>query len=209
MYYYINSNSFQYWVLTPEGIHRHFRRNGDGFSWSQFWAAPVAVCDEYNKCGNNGGCNNEKTPICDCLTGFVPRSGGQWKSGNWTVGCVRRTKLECHRNESTGGKENKPDQFYLMQGVKLPDLATIIHIALDLTTCQAECMRNCSCIAFSFVTGIGCLAWGEEMEDIQIFSKGGNDLYIRLAGSEFRHGIFFLPSFLALHVENAEFTCMQ
>ncbi|KAL0917377.1 hypothetical protein M5K25_012431 [Dendrobium thyrsiflorum] len=190
MYYYINSNSSQYWVLTPEGIYRHFRRNGDGFTWSQFWAAPIAVCDEYNKCGSNGGCNNGKTPICDCLTGFVPRSSGQWKSGNWTVGCVRRTKLECHRNEaSTGGKENKPDKFYLTQGVKLPDLATIIHIALDLTTCQAECMRNCSCIAFSFVTGIGCLTWGEEMMDIQIFSKGGNDLYIRLAGSEFGHEI--------------------
>lgn len=102
MYYYIHSNSSQYWVLTPEGILRHFRWDRED-SWRQFWAAPVAACDDYNKCGNNGRCDNGKRPICGCLNGFVPRSSSQWESGNWTGGCVRRTKLDCHRNESIGG----------------------------------------------------------------------------------------------------------
>ncbi|XP_020593901.1 G-type lectin S-receptor-like serine/threonine-protein kinase B120 [Phalaenopsis equestris] len=187
MYYYINSNSSQYWVLTSEGVYTHFRWNGDALSWSQFWAAPVSACEEYNQCGNNGGCRNDKAPICDCLTGFVPRSSSQWKRGIWAGGCVRRTKLGCNRNGSIGERENKPDKFYLMEREKLPDLATIIHIALDLNTCQAKCTRDCSCKAYSFVTGIGCMTWGEEMRDIQIFQNGGNDLYIRLAGSEFGH----------------------
>ncbi|XP_026384255.1 G-type lectin S-receptor-like serine/threonine-protein kinase B120 [Papaver somniferum] len=46
------------------------------------------------------------------------------------------------------------------------------------------CLKNCSCLAYSHDGGIGCMTWGENLVDIQKFTQGGKDLYIRLARSD-------------------------
>ncbi|KAI3473472.1 hypothetical protein Pfo_031385 [Paulownia fortunei] len=52
--------------------------------------------------------------------------------------------------------------------------------------CGGRCLRNCSCIAYGFDVGIGCMFWSGTLIDIQKFpsGSGGSDLYIRVANSE-------------------------
>ncbi|KAL0305846.1 UNVERIFIED_CONTAM: G-type lectin S-receptor-like serine/threonine-protein kinase [Sesamum radiatum] len=51
--------------------------------------------------------------------------------------------------------------------------------------CQGRCLTNCSCIAYGFDVGIGCMFWSGPLIDVQIFPGGsGSDLYIRVANSE-------------------------
>ncbi|PKA63687.1 G-type lectin S-receptor-like serine/threonine-protein kinase B120 [Apostasia shenzhenica] len=182
-FYYDEFNSSHLYVLMPDGVVRHLVWGERTKSWYQFWAQPVTECEIYNRCGNFAGCvdgEDGRSPACSCLKGYVPAANGT------AGGCVRRMPLQCEKNSSSGSGE--PDGFYLMQGVKLPDLSDWDSDSLNASQCEKSCLRNCSCKAYSFVTGIGCLIWARDLMDIHIFSGGGgggNDLFLRLAGSEF------------------------
>ncbi|XP_020269508.1 G-type lectin S-receptor-like serine/threonine-protein kinase B120 [Asparagus officinalis] len=115
--------------------------------------------------------------------GFVPKSIDEWENGNWTNGCTRRTTLSCERNTSNGD-QGEQDGFLMLQGVKLPDLSDWDQNSGSISRCEQTCLANCSCKAYSFVTGIGCLKWGGDLVDIYMFSSGGENLYVKLAGSE-------------------------
>ncbi|XP_020587031.1 G-type lectin S-receptor-like serine/threonine-protein kinase B120 isoform X2 [Phalaenopsis equestris] len=181
-FYYTQFNSSHRYILNPDGIERHLVWANDTKNWHQFWAQPITQCEIYNRCGNNASCTDSadgNSPTCNCLKGF------ELKSENSSDGCVRRTPLLCERNNgSAASAGGKPDGFYLMQGVKLPDLSQWLGPSID-SECEEACLMNCSCKAYSFVTGIGCLMWGRDLVDIHLFSSGGNDFYLRLAGSEF------------------------
>lgn len=181
-FYYTAFDSSHRYVLTWEGIEEHLIWNGTKLAWYEFWAQPITECELYNKCGDYGSCTDENTPICSCLKGFVPAVDSEWNGGNWTSGCVRRIPLQCERNK-TNDENAEADGFWKLQGVKLPDLSDW-YPNLDENGCQTSCLRNCSCKAYSYVTGIGCLIWGVDLVDIHVFSSGGNDMYLRLAGSE-------------------------
>ena len=58
--------------------------------------------------------------------------------------------------------------------------------------CRDKCLENCSCLAYAFDTGVGCMSWTRNLIDTQKFSKAGVDLYIRVTSSEL--GEFFLFS---------------
>ncbi|KAK8942024.1 G-type lectin S-receptor-like serine/threonine-protein kinase B120 [Platanthera guangdongensis] len=96
------------------------------------------------------------------------------------------------------------DRFYLIKGMKLPDLSYWDLDPTNDTQCKEACMKNCSCKAYSYQAGIGCLTWGRELVDIHMFSSGGNDFYLRLAGSEF--GTF---SFQAVENATANFSALN
>ncbi|PKA63685.1 G-type lectin S-receptor-like serine/threonine-protein kinase B120 [Apostasia shenzhenica] len=175
MYFYYNVfNSTQRFVLTPDGVAKQLLREDSGDLWTEIWAQPSVECEIYNRCGDYASCSDgvNNSPVCSCLKGFVPQPGG---------GCRRRMPLQCERNTTAG---DKPDGFFLMPGVKLPDLSDWDPVSLNESQCKQSCSTNCSCKAYSFVTGIGCLVWARDLVDIHIFSTGGNDLYLRLAGEE-------------------------
>ncbi|CAI9292659.1 unnamed protein product [Lactuca saligna] len=50
--------------------------------------------------------------------------------------------------------------------------------------CGSWCLGNCSCKAYTFVEGIHCMIWTKDLIDIQQFSFGGEDLFLRLAFEE-------------------------
>ncbi|KAK3032620.1 hypothetical protein RJ639_036580, partial [Escallonia herrerae] len=52
--------------------------------------------------------------------------------------------------------------------------------------CGSKCLNNCSCIAYTYNIGIGCMLWSGNLIDIVKFreSDDGVDLYVRLAYSE-------------------------
>uniref|UniRef100_A0A7N2LV18 non-specific serine/threonine protein kinase n=1 Tax=Quercus lobata TaxID=97700 RepID=A0A7N2LV18_QUELO len=51
--------------------------------------------------------------------------------------------------------------------------------------CREQCLENCSCIAYAYETGIGCMSWIDKQIDTKQLSSSGVELYIHLAYSEF------------------------
>ncbi|XP_051125193.1 G-type lectin S-receptor-like serine/threonine-protein kinase At1g11300 [Andrographis paniculata] len=150
-------------------------------NWELRWSSLETECDAYGKCGSFGICNPKSSPICSCLPGYVPRSINEWNAANWTSGCMRRTLLQCAKN-SSASEAGKQDGFLRVTTVKLPD--NISSVPLTESFCGSECLSNCSCIAYAYNVGIGCMWWRESLIDVQQFFAGGVDLYIRLAHSE-------------------------
>ncbi|XP_062087390.1 G-type lectin S-receptor-like serine/threonine-protein kinase At1g61480 isoform X1 [Humulus lupulus] len=157
-------------------------------SWETDWEAPRNQCDIYGTCGPFGVCKTSRSPICRCLEGFVPKSDKEWRNGNWTGGCKRRTELHCEKNTSGNAvKGGKKDEFLKIGLLKLPDLHEYV-IVDDDKGCYKWCLNNCSCLAYTFVNGIGCLVWWEDLVDIQELSFGGFDLFLRLSDTELVRG---------------------
>jgi hypothetical protein len=153
----------------------------NGEDWEVTWSAFKTECNVYGNCGAFGSCNSHNTPICSCLRGFEPKNREEWNRGNWTSGCARRTPLQCERvnNGSDGGKK---DGFLKLTMMKVPDLADWSSAREE--KCRNQCLENCSCVAYAFDSGIGCMPWTRSLIDLQKFSSGGVDLYVRLAYSE-------------------------
>jgi len=145
------------------------------------WSSQLSECDVYGICGAFSSCSSLKLPICSCLRGFEPRNKQEWHKHNWTGGCVRRTLLQCEmvNNKTTSTKE---DGFLKLQMVKVPDFAQGSAVTPDI--CRSQCIENCSCVAYSHTTGIGCMSWTGNLIDIQQFQNGGLDLYVRVAYEE-------------------------
>ncbi|XP_050108984.1 G-type lectin S-receptor-like serine/threonine-protein kinase At1g61490 [Malus sylvestris] len=167
--------------ISSEGVLRLiYSKHGE--NWNTFWEAPAAKnpCDNYGACGPFGVCKASGSPICKCLKGFVPKSREEWSRGNRAGGCVRQTKLFCESNTSQSvASRGNGDGFTKMSSVKLPDFHEFIS-SLDAEKCKIQCLNNCSCLAYAYVNNIGCLVWPKDLIDIQEFSSGGEDLFIRL-----------------------------
>ncbi|XP_017441867.1 G-type lectin S-receptor-like serine/threonine-protein kinase At1g11330 isoform X2 [Vigna angularis] len=133
-------------------------------------------CDFYGKCGPFGSCDNSTSPICSCFEGFEPSKPEEWNSRNWTSGCLRTVPLNCSqlRNES----EVQGDGFLQKSNMKVPDFAERSDGNQD--KCGADCLANCSCLAYAYDSSIGCMYWSRELIDLQKFPYGGVDLFIRV-----------------------------
>ncbi|KAF8046199.1 hypothetical protein N665_3953s0002 [Sinapis alba] len=168
-------------TITPQGSLKIFHHNVT--DWEVDYEAPLAnSCDFYDLCGPFGLCVMSPSPKCKCFKGFVPKSIEEWRRGNWTDGCVRRTELYCQGN-STG---KAADVFHLLVNIKPPEFYKFSS-TLDAEDCYQSCLQNCSCLAFTYINGIGCLVWNQDLVDAVQFSVGGETLSIRLAHSEFAH----------------------
>ncbi|RVW13827.1 G-type lectin S-receptor-like serine/threonine-protein kinase [Vitis vinifera] len=176
-----NSSIFLYYVLTPQGTLVETYREYGKEEWEVTWRSNNSECDVYGTCGAFGICNSGNSPICSCLRGYEPKYIEEWSRGNWTSGCVRKTPLQCERTNSSG-QQGKLDGFFRLTTVKVPDFADW-SLALE-DECREQCLKNCSCMAYSYYSGIGCMSWSGNLIDLQKFTQGGADLYIRLANSE-------------------------
>lgn len=167
----------EHYVLTYDGMLIRKDWEDDEGDWTVQWQSLQYECDRHGKCGEFGSCNSNMSPICSCLRGFEPRNNQEWSAGNWTNGCVRRTPLQC---EVIGGKENG---FLRISNVKVPDNAAWSD-SDDEEDCSKQCLGNCSCLAYAYNLGFGCMIWSGSLIDIQDFSPVGVDVMIRLAHSE-------------------------
>ncbi|KAK3432138.1 hypothetical protein EUGRSUZ_E03972 [Eucalyptus grandis] len=180
-YYFRNyyNNSFGYVFISSEGSIESVRW-GDG--WSTNWeASRTNRCEIYGTCGPFGVCNTFSSPICSCLKGFKPRSDEEWNRGNWTGGCVRKMELNCQKYAHAAAMTTvEKDVFWPMKHMKLPDSADYLSNIADAEGCRSWCLGNCSCLAFSYVETVGCMAWCKNLIDTQQFSREGKDLFLRL-----------------------------
>ncbi|XP_022140072.1 G-type lectin S-receptor-like serine/threonine-protein kinase At1g11330 isoform X2 [Momordica charantia] len=178
-----NANEAQlfFYYLNPKGILEENQWDTEEQKWEAAWTAPETECDVYGACGAFGVCNSQDTSICSCLKGFRPKKAEEWNRGNWTSGCARNLPLECEKNNSS--EENgREDGFLKVEMVKVPDFADWIVASED--ECRVQCLSNCSCSAYTYKTGIGCMIWRGDLIDIQNFKNFGVDIYVRVAYSD-------------------------
>uniref|UniRef100_A0A7N0V2N0 Receptor-like serine/threonine-protein kinase n=1 Tax=Kalanchoe fedtschenkoi TaxID=63787 RepID=A0A7N0V2N0_KALFE len=159
----------------------------DQRTWVTSWTSKESVCDIYAKCGSFAVCNANKTPICSCLRSYEPGNADEWNAGNWTGGCVRKrtSQLKCDRisnGSSNLASGEEDDGFLRLQMMKVPDHTEWWYYSEK--NCSSQCLKNCSCIAYAFDSGIGCMTWSGDLIDVQEFSAGGTDLYLRVMHSE-------------------------
>ncbi|KAG2571419.1 hypothetical protein PVAP13_7KG399201 [Panicum virgatum] len=140
--------------------------------WNTFAHAPRDVCDDYAMCGAFGLCNvnTASTLFCSCIAGLDHPIA--------FIGPVN--PLQWSMRESGGGcRRNLPDT----------DNTTVDRSA-TLDQCRARCFANCSCVAYAAAdirgggAGSGCVMWTNYIVDVRYVDKG-QDLYVRLAKSEF------------------------
>ncbi|XP_050210049.1 G-type lectin S-receptor-like serine/threonine-protein kinase At1g61390 isoform X2 [Mercurialis annua] len=157
--------------------------------WYARWEAPVTPCEVYGACGPFGVCKRyDPNLTCSCLKGFVPKSDEEWKRGNWTGGCVRRTELNCGRNTSAGNattEGGKPDGFLKFSGLKVPNSAEFLKV-WDANECNQQCLNICSCSGYAYVNAIGCLVWKGNLVDMHELPFDGQDIFFRVANAELK-----------------------
>ncbi|WRX29280.1 S-locus glycoprotein domain - like 10 [Theobroma cacao] len=176
-----NKSMLAYFELNPQGkIVEQNWDEGKG-DWANNWPILENDCDVYGKCGAFGSCDSMKPSICSCLRGFEPKNREEWNRENWASGCVRTTPLGCQK-VNNGSDVGKDDGFLKLEMMKVPAFAEWSSPLEE--TCEEQCLRNCSCVAYAYDVGIGCMLWSGNLIDIQKFPSRGVDLYIRVASSE-------------------------
>ncbi|XP_059441527.1 G-type lectin S-receptor-like serine/threonine-protein kinase RKS1 isoform X2 [Corylus avellana] len=176
MYNVTDPGVFTRLVLNESGIVNRF--TWVEATWFVVWSDPKEPCDMYKECGPNSYCDpyNPDKFQCTCLPGFEPNSTRNWYLRDGSGGCVRRQGVSvCRSGEG----------FVKLARMKLPDTSIArADMNLSLEECRQECLRNCSCTAYTRADvrrgGIGCLAWHGDLVDTRIFSNAGQELYIRV-----------------------------
>lgn len=163
------------YVVTPNGTIIEQYWDDTSKNWVPGWVAPSSTCEVYGKCGVYGSCHHD-SGSCRCLRGFEPKNNKEWRRGDASSGCVRRTELEC-------GKGSNEDGFLTLNNMKVPDNLHQVS-AFSQDGCKTQCETNCSCLAYAYHLNIGCMIWTEGLIDTQEFSAGGIELFLRLAASE-------------------------
>ncbi|XP_021287429.1 G-type lectin S-receptor-like serine/threonine-protein kinase At4g27290 [Herrania umbratica] len=146
--------------------------------WIQNLPLYIDNCDRYALCGANGVCDNNKSPVCSCMTGFVPKSPKEWDAVPGTDGCVRKTRLNC-----------SGDDFIKVSAVKLPETRqSWYNYNISLEECKSLCLANCTCTGYANLDirngGSGCLLWFTDLIDIRYISDSAQDIYVKVAASE-------------------------
>ncbi|BAT84345.1 hypothetical protein VIGAN_04168600 [Vigna angularis var. angularis] len=176
---------FLIYILNSTGNYDERLWNGERKEWVVTWNSHQFECEVYGVCGPFAVCNSESSPTCSCLKGFEPRNREEWNRQNWTSGCFRKTPLHCERaSNQNKSADHTDDGFFEMKMVKVPDFADSSSLRLQPDTCRSRCLKNCSCIAYSYDADIGCMSWTENLIDITQFSNGGLDLHVRVAYTE-------------------------
>ncbi|KAL1289339.1 hypothetical protein AAHE18_20G050500 [Arachis hypogaea] len=185
-YSYANHN-LRMFALGVDGNLNEYYWDYSKKQWSMMWSVINTECGVYGKCGVFASCDPKTSPICTCLRGYVPRNVEEWNKQNWSSGCVRKTPVQCEsekviKNNSSVESVAVEDGFVKLQNTKVPDYAEWLS-SIDFD-CRTACLGNCSCKAYAYDVGIGCMLWSGNLIDIQRFSMGGTDLYIRVPSSE-------------------------
>ncbi|KDO40381.1 hypothetical protein CISIN_1g0034891mg, partial [Citrus sinensis] len=78
--------------------------------------------------------------------------------------------------------EGKQDGFFKLETMKVPYFAE--RSSANEDKCKDQCSNNCSCKAYAYEIGVGCMIWTHNLIDIRKLPSGGTNLYIRVAHEE-------------------------
>ncbi|KAK6934354.1 Serine-threonine/tyrosine-protein kinase, catalytic domain [Dillenia turbinata] len=166
--------------LNETGVLQDYYWNQQMGQWIDVLTMQQDVCKRYNQCGNNAVCDSTASTLCRCLKGFTPKVLQKWQLQDWSDGCVRQTVMNC---------EKEYEFLKLTNEVNLPDLLQYsVNSSMNLQECQAICLSNCSCSAFSNLQmigeGSGCALWFGDLVDMRADTDDGVVLYLKLLPSE-------------------------
>jgi len=173
----VNNSTLTRLVIDSFGIGKRFVVLESG-RWAEYWRLVVTRCDSFNVCGPYGVCHIGASLLCSCLPGFEPKSPYLWSMGDYSGGCIRKNALDCR---------NRTDGFVKVQKTVLPDtVKATVERRMSLDECRAECLRNCSCNGFASddINGNGCIIWFTDLLDVEMYSTGGQEFYLRLAAAD-------------------------
>ncbi|XP_024193107.1 G-type lectin S-receptor-like serine/threonine-protein kinase RKS1 isoform X3 [Rosa chinensis] len=174
-----NQSNFSRTVLDESGTFRRFTWNDRAQKWTELWSAPIERCDFYGQCGPNGNCDPYVTNTidCICLPGFEPKSPTDWYSRDGTDGCVKKKGVSTCRNG---------EKFVNLESMKIPDLSrALVNMNMSMKACKQECLKNCSCVAYSSSDKTGCVTWYGELMDTRVQPSNGQNLYVRVDATVF------------------------
>ncbi|KAL5548121.1 hypothetical protein UlMin_003352 [Ulmus minor] len=170
-------------VVNNSGTSQRLLLHKKSSKWSVMYTVPYDLCESYGYCGTNALCKSNANPICECFQGFEPKSPEEWKELNWVTGCKRKKHLDCEKGEG----------FVKLVGIKLPDLLNFwLNENISLEECEKECLKNCSCTAYTNSDvrngGSGCLMWFGDLIDVREMhvKNSEQDIHIRLSASEIK-----------------------
>ncbi|CAN6453297.1 unnamed protein product [Victoria cruziana] len=165
-------------VLESSGDIKQYQLISSNNSWSETWFQFTSLCDYYDRCGQFSVCYPDRPDECDCLTGFERGAGG----------CFRKRPVGCGdpNGSVAAGSGWSSGNFETLPRMKPPDHATLNLSVLDQEGCRQSCISNCSCTAYAFASGMGCLVWTGKLVDLQQFTSDddGISVYIRLDGGD-------------------------
>lgn len=116
------------------------------------------------------------------MRGFEPKKVEEWSRGNWSSGCIQKSLLQCDKLKNGSSKAGKIDGFIKLENVKVPNYAIWSSPLED--KCREQCLSNCSCAAYAYDAGVGCMYWSGDLIDVRKFSYAGTTLYVRVAHTE-------------------------
>ncbi|KAH9651201.1 G-type lectin S-receptor-like serine/threonine-protein kinase [Citrus sinensis] len=145
-------------------------------SWELNANVPRDLCDTYALCGAYGICIISKSPVCQCLKGFKPKSEVYVERSQ---GCVRTKPLNYSRR----------DGFVKFNDLKLPDsTSSWVSKSMNLNECREKFLDNSSWMAYANSDirgeGSGCAMWFGDLIDMRSVPDAGQDFYIRMSASE-------------------------
>ncbi|XP_040370920.1 G-type lectin S-receptor-like serine/threonine-protein kinase At1g11410 isoform X1 [Rosa chinensis] len=173
---------FSRMVLDESGIIERSKWQDQDHQWNKYWHAPAELCDDYGKCGPNSNCDpyNADEFECTCLPGFEPKLLRAWYLRDGSDGCVRKKGASVCKNG---------EGFVKVSSVKAPDSSTAqVNLTMGLKECEKECIRNCSCMAYSSAGDPqernGCVTWYGDLMDTRTYTNVNQDLYVRVDSIE-------------------------
>uniref|UniRef100_A0A7N0ZQA2 Receptor-like serine/threonine-protein kinase n=1 Tax=Kalanchoe fedtschenkoi TaxID=63787 RepID=A0A7N0ZQA2_KALFE len=171
-------------VLDVSGQLKQLEWVEDTQQWNYYMGVPQPQCEIYAFCGPFGLCDSSTPDFCGCLSGFEPLSTANWRQGDRSAGCARRSQLQCGNSSVNTDKE---DGFLRLSHVKYPRDPIQDEIG-SAQECQSTCLRQCSCTAYAFDSSGRCLMWRGDLLNVDQL-KAGNDsaetVFLKLAASEF------------------------
>ncbi|KAM0054888.1 putative non-specific serine/threonine protein kinase [Helianthus debilis subsp. tardiflorus] len=179
-----NESYFTYYAYNPSTICRFIMDVAGQFQlltwsestkqWNIIWAQPETQCKVYALCGAFSTCRETGLSLCNCLTGFQPRSESNWNQCDFSGGCVRKTNLICGRNME------KLD--FVMVQVTSPPPSSSVSIG-SAGECRNACLNDCSCNAYSFV-GKNCSVWNGELLNLSEDKTNGKTMYVKVSSED-------------------------
>lgn len=174
----VDQSTLSRFVMTRDGLVQYLTWSASNNKWGTLTTLQMDNCDGYGICGPYGSCDS-KSPSCVCLKGFTPKSPQEWQMLTWSGGCVRKWDLDCKNG----------DGFVGYTALKLPDNSRLFaNRSLSLGECEAECLKNCSCMAYTRLDihgrGGDCVMWFDVLVDMRNYPDVGEEIYIRMARKE-------------------------
>ncbi|PRQ54886.1 putative protein kinase RLK-Pelle-DLSV family [Rosa chinensis] len=151
--------------------------------WKLLWIQPKNHCDVYGLCGAFSRCSEKPLPLCNCLNGYEPKSKVDWDLQDYSLGCSRKTRLQCG---NVTGVDGMSDRFIEMssrlssEDIQIQNL-TYVHSIED---CESICLNDCNCTAYGYSSSSSeCSTWKGDMWA----DENGRTLYIRTAASDYKN----------------------